>query len=133
MNYQNNICVNLFQNHFGEICAEIKYNNCEKKCNKLIENIECFAKTSELMRNYLLNGFSDFADYDAIDHDGKDISTTLIEMTEDGNYKLIVHFEFEGISTDYYFENMNDATIALFEPIKIITDRKAEEYNRGIR
>ena len=133
MSCNKNICVNLYQNHFGEICSEVKYNSSEKERNKLIENIERFAKTSERMLEYLLNGFSDFADYDAIDHGGKDMGTKLIEMTEDDGYKLIVHFEAGGISVDYYFENMNANAIDLFKPIKDITDKKAEEYDRGIR
>ena len=132
MNCHKNICVNLFQNHFGEICAEVRYNNGEKECNKLIENIDRFAKTPEQLFEYLLNGFADFADYNSIDYAGKDIGTTLMEMTEDDGYKLIVHFEFNGISVDYYFENMNTKAIDLIKPIKIITDKKAEEYDRGI-
>ena len=56
-----NICVNLFQNHHGEICAEVRYNYETKEYNKLIKNIEGFAKTPELLFEYLLNGFSNFA------------------------------------------------------------------------
>ena len=129
MSDNENVCVNLFQNHWGEIRAEVSYSNGKKEGNKLIENVECFAKTPERLFEHLLGGFVGFADYDPTDYEGKDIGTTLIEMTEDDGYELILHFEFNGFSTDYYFENMNATAVNLIKSVKNIMDKKSEEYD----
>lgn len=119
-----NIVVNLYQNAHGEICAFVSYNENEKSCDKLVENIEKFALTADIMVGYLIDGFSGFSDYDFLHSNGKSIDTVLIERTEDEGYKHILHFESDGTYTDYYFENMNDSSKALFENVKKITDKK---------
>lgn len=125
-----NVCVNLYQNSYGEIYAFVSYTKDGIFCNKLIENVERFAVTPESMFEYLVDGFSDFSDYICQKHEEKSINDILIEMTEDGGYKLIVHFEFNGISTDYFFENMHKSVFDLFRGMKNITDKKASEFER---
>ena len=95
-----------------------------------MENIEKFALTSDVMFEYLLDGFGDFSDYDCLHFNGKNIDTVLIERTEDEGYKHILHFESGGTYTDYYFENMNEFSRTLFENMKRITDKKQVEYEQ---
>ncbi len=83
------------------------------------------------MFDYLLDGFSGFSDYDYFKFDGKDIDSVLIEREEDEGYELIVHFEFNGISTDYYFNKMNDWSQSLFRDMKKITDQKELEFEEN--
>ena len=128
---RNNICVNLFQNKRGEICAFASYDEDGKAHGKLIENIEKFAKTPDAMFDYLLDGFSGFSDYDSFKFDGEDIDSVLVEREEDEGYELIVHFEFNGISTDYYFDKMNDWAQSLFRDMKNITDQKELEFEKN--
>lgn len=122
-----NVCVNLYQNTYGEICAFVSYDEGGKSHNKLVENIERFAKTSDAMFEYLSDGFSGFPDYDYLRFEEKDIDSVLVEREEDG-YELIVHFEFNGISTDYYFERMSESFKSLFLDMKKITDQKEAEF-----
>ena len=119
-----NIVVNLYQNIHGEICAFVSYDEDEQSCDKLVENIEKFALTSDVMLEYLLDGFGDFSDYDSLQFNGKSIDTVLIEWTEDENYELIVHFEPEYMCADYFFEHMDDFAKTLFQNVKMITDKK---------
>lgn len=125
---RDNICVNLYQNTYGEICAFVSYDEGGKSHNKLVENIERFAKTSDAMFEYLSDGFSGFPDYDCLKYQGKDVDSVWIEREEEDGYRLIVHFEFKGISTDYYFNHMNESAKTLFLDMKKITDRKETEF-----
>lgn len=126
MSYDN-ICVNLYQNSYGEICAFVSYEEDGILHDKLIEGIEKFAKTSEAMFDYISDGFSGFSDYDCLQFQGKGIVCVCDEREEEG-YRLIVHFEFNGVSTDYYFERMNEFAKRVFADMKKITDQKANEF-----
>lgn len=129
MNRQNDMCINLFQNNFGEICAEVIGDGHRRK---LVKNIERFAKTSDILFGYILEGFRGFPDFDPQKYDGRDIESVLVELTEDCGYNLIIHlefYEFGGIGADYYFENMTEATTMLTASIKNYTDNE-EEHNK---
>lgn len=79
------------------------------------------------MFEYLLDGFSGYPDYECLKFEGNDIDFVLIERKEE-EYELIVHFEFNGISTDYYFDRMNETAKTLFLGMKKITDKKEDEF-----
>lgn len=127
-----NICVNIYQNTYGEICAYSSYYEENEKHQKFVENIERFAKSTDCLLEYILDGFGDFSDFNCQNCDYKDIEFVLAEKVENHNYNLIVHFEVEGFCVDYYFDNMNEYAKDLFVPMKAITDEKANEYERNL-
>ena len=61
-----NICVNIYQNTYGEICAYSSYYEENEKHQKLVENIERFAKSTDCLLEYILDGFGDFSDFNCL-------------------------------------------------------------------
>ncbi len=129
---KSNICVGFYQNTYGEICAYSSYDEENEKHQKLVENIERFAKSTNCLLEYILDGFGDFSDFNQQNYGYQSIGLVMEERTEDLGYNLIVHFEVEGFCVDYYFDNMNEYAKELFVPMKAITDEKAKEYESSL-
>ena len=126
------VCVNVYQNTRGEIFALVDYTQEGETHQKLIENVECFAKTADAMLEYITDGFSGFFDYDSAQYAEKNIESVWIERVEEEEYELIAHIESNGKSAEFYaefyFEYMTESAKSLFSEMNKIIDSEATSY-----
>ena len=121
-----------YLNPRGEMLACVEEKNETGLHCKIIENIEKFNLTAEMLFEEAIDGFSGFSDYNPADHNEMAYYAFLEELLEEQDYRVLAIFGYKGVSVEYFFENMDSKTKEIFSEIKTWTDELEEKYLREL-
>lgn len=121
------VITQFYQCEDGEVVAIVALYEEGVSCEKLVRHIQSFKISTEALLEDALTGFLGFPNYDPSHFDGKNLNSVFFDE-QDGEFcypELIAEIaNYTGfLSTEYYFENMNKASIELLLPLKQITDK----------